>query len=123
MANVGDGLDEPVAAAVEGDPQAVERLLASIRPLVVRYCRARVGRQERSFASADDVAQEGCLAVLTALPRYLHPGPPFLAFLYSTAAPQLADAPRAAARNRSEPVPEVPDAPETDAGPEQRAMH
>ncbi|MDQ7804824.1 RNA polymerase subunit sigma, partial [Amycolatopsis sp. A133] len=51
MANVGDGLDEPVAAAVEGDPQAVERLLAAIRPLVVRYCRARVGRQERSFAS------------------------------------------------------------------------
>ncbi|MDQ7808011.1 hypothetical protein Q5425_30105, partial [Amycolatopsis sp. A133] len=48
---VGDGLDEPVAAAVEGDPQAVERLLAAIRPLVVRYCRARVGRQERSFAS------------------------------------------------------------------------
>ncbi|MEU9690833.1 RNA polymerase subunit sigma-70, partial [Amycolatopsis japonica] len=35
----------PVAAAVEGDPQAVERLLAAIRPLVVRYCRARVGRQ------------------------------------------------------------------------------
>src|SRR4051812_2582730 len=122
MANVGDGLDEPVAAAVEGDPQAVERLLASIRPLVVRYCRARVGRQERSFASADDVAQEVCLAVLTALPSYRDQGRPFLAFVYGIAAHKVADSHRSAARNRSEPVAEVPDGPETDAGPEQRAM-
>ncbi|HWC82865.1 MAG TPA: sigma-70 family RNA polymerase sigma factor, partial [Pseudonocardiaceae bacterium] len=36
---------------------------------------------------------------------------------------KVADAHRAAARNRAEPVAEVPDAPELDAGPEQRAMH
>ena len=96
MANVGDGLDESVAAAVEGDPQAVERLLAAIRPLVVRYCRARVGRQERSFASADDVAQEVCLAVLTALPSYRDQGRPFLAFVYGIAQHKVADAHRAA---------------------------
>jgi RNA polymerase sigma-70 factor (ECF subfamily) len=123
MSNVGDGLDAAVGAAVEGDRQAIERLLAFIRPLVVRYCRARVGRQERSFASADDVAQEVCLAVLTALPSYRDQGRPFLAFVYGIAAHKVADAHRSAARNRSEPVPEVPDAPETDAGPEQRAMH
>src|SRR5690349_18768380 len=70
MTTSGDGLDASVSAAVEGDPRAIERVLASIRPLVVRYCRARVGRQERNFASADDVAQEVCLAVLTALPSY-----------------------------------------------------
>lgn len=122
MANVGDGLEEPVVAAVEGDPQAVERLLASIRPLVVRYCRARVGRQERSFASADDVAQEVCLAVLTALPTYRDQGRPFLAFVYGIAQHKVADAHRAAARNRSEPVSEVPDEPEGDVGPEQRAI-
>jgi RNA polymerase sigma-70 factor (ECF subfamily) len=111
-----------VAAAVADDRRAVERLLASIRPLVVRYCRARVGRQERTFASADDVAQEVCLAVLTALPSYRDQGRPFLAFVYGIAAHKVADAHRSAARNRSEPVPEVPDAPETEAGPEQRAM-
>jgi RNA polymerase sigma-70 factor (ECF subfamily) len=122
MTNLGDGLDAGVGAAVEGDRQAVERLLASIRPLVVRYCRARVGRQERSFASADDVAQEVCLAVLTALPSYRDQGRPFLAFVYGIAAHKVADAHRSAARNRSEPVPEVPDGPETEAGPEQRAM-
>lgn len=111
-----------VLSAVSGERRAVDRLLALIRPLVVRYCRARVGRQERSFASADDVAQEVCLAVLTALPTYQDQGRPFLAFVYGIAAHKVADAHRAAARNRAEPVAEVPDSPEPDAGPEQRAM-
>jgi RNA polymerase sigma-70 factor (ECF subfamily) len=111
-----------VGAAVAGDRTAVDRLLGYVRPLVVRYCRARVGRQERSFASADDVAQEVCLAVLTALSSYRDQGRPFLAFVYGIAAHKVADAHRAAARNRAEPVAEVPDEPELDAGPEQRAM-
>ncbi|WP_438672329.1 sigma-70 family RNA polymerase sigma factor [Solihabitans fulvus] len=117
-----EGRDGLVAPAVAGDQWATDRLLGSIRPLVVRYCRARVGRQERSFASADDVAQEVCLAVLTALPSYRDQGRPFLAFVYGIAAHKVADAHRSAARNRSEPVPEVPDAPVLEAGPEQRAM-
>jgi RNA polymerase sigma-70 factor, ECF subfamily len=111
-----------VAAAVEGDRQAVERLLASIRPLVVRYCRARVGRQERSLASAEDVAQEVCIAVLRALPRYRQEGRPFLAFVYGIAAHKVADVHRAAAKNRAEPVPDVPETPEIVAGPEQLAL-
>ncbi|MBQ0922971.1 sigma-70 family RNA polymerase sigma factor [Saccharopolyspora sp. TS4A08] len=122
MTNVGDGLDALVSAAVDGDRQSIERLLAEIRPLVVRYCRARVGRNERSFASADDVAQEVCLAVLTALPTYKDQGRPFLAFVYGIAAHKVADAHRASARNRSEPVADMPDTPESEAGPEQRAM-
>jgi RNA polymerase sigma-70 factor (ECF subfamily) len=122
MTTSGDGLDTSVRAAVEGEPRAIERVLASIRPLVVRYCRARVGRQERNFASADDVAQEVCLAVLTALPGYRDQGRPFLAFVYGIAAHKVADAHRAAGRNRSEPVADVPDGPEMEAGPEQRAL-
>lgn len=114
--------DADVSAAVDGDPVAVGRVLASIRPLVVRYCRARVGRQERSFASSDDVAQEVCLAVLTALPSYRDQGRPFLAFVYGIASHKVADAHRAAARNRSTPVADMPEEPETDAGPEERAM-
>ncbi len=117
-----DDLAAEVALAISGDRPAVERLLGSIRPLVVRYCRARIGRQERSFASADDVAQEVCLGVLTALPSYRDQGRPFLAFVYGIAAHKVADAHRASSRNRSEPVSDVPDAPETEAGPEQRAM-
>lgn len=122
LASRPDTLNSYVGGAVDGDRAAVERLLGSIRPLVVRYCRARVGRQERSFASADDVAQEVCLAVLTALPMYRDQGRPFLAFVYGIAAHKVADAHRAAARNRSEPVPDVPESADGEAGPEQRAM-
>jgi RNA polymerase sigma-70 factor (ECF subfamily) len=63
-----------------------------------------------------------CLAVLTALPTYRDHGRPFLAFVYGIAAHKVADAHRAALRNRAEPVPEVPDAPDGSAGPEQRAL-
>lgn len=117
-----DGLNSLVGAAVDGDRQSIERLLAEVRPVVVRYCRARVGRNERSFASADDVAQEVCLAVLAALPGYRDQGRPFLAFVYGIAAHKVADARRASARNRSEPVADTPDTPESTAGPEQRAV-
>jgi RNA polymerase sigma-70 factor (ECF subfamily) len=114
--------DEPVADAIAGDDAATARLLATIRPLVVRYCRARVGRNERSFASADDVAQEVCLAVITALPSYRDQGRPFLAFVYGIAQHKVADAHRAAARNRTDPVAEVPDGVAETVGPEQRAL-
>ncbi|MFD9699560.1 sigma-70 family RNA polymerase sigma factor [Lentzea sp. NPDC059081] len=101
-----------------GDRRAIERLLGTIRPLVVRYCRARVG----TFASADDVAQDVCLAVLTALPSYRDQGRPFLAFVYGIAAHKVADSFRSFSRNRAEAVPELPESMDTAAGPEQRAM-
>ncbi|WP_420843915.1 sigma-70 family RNA polymerase sigma factor [Lentzea albidocapillata] len=110
--------DEHVARAVAGDRAAIERLLGTIRPLIVRYCRARVG----SFASADDVAQEVCLAVLTSLPSYRDQGRPFLAFVYGIAAHKVADSFRSFSRNRAEAVPELPESMDTAAGPEQRAM-
>jgi RNA polymerase sigma-70 factor (ECF subfamily) len=122
MTAVEDALDVLVGAAVNGERYAVERVLGWIRPLVVRYCRARVGGQERSFASADDVAQEVCLAVLTALPGYRDQGRPFLAFVYGIAAHKVADAHRSSARNRAEPVPEIPDTQDLADGPETQVM-
>ncbi len=117
-----DLLASLVNEAVAGERHAVERLLASVRPLVTRYCRARVGRGERAYASADDVAQEVCLAVLTSLPTYREQGRPFLAFVYGIASHKVADAHRASARNRAEPVAEVPDGPSTTADPEESAL-
>ncbi|SHL00356.1 RNA polymerase sigma-70 factor, ECF subfamily [Pseudonocardia thermophila] len=114
--------DELVALAMTGDRRAVGTLLAIIRPLVVRYCRARLGRMDRSSVSADDVAQEVCLAVLTALPGYRVQGRPFLAFVYGIASHKVIDAHRAASRNRSEPVADLPDSVESADGPEQRAL-
>src|SRR5215831_7745523 len=118
----GERLDAVVAEAVAGNRDALREVLEIIRPIVVRYCRARVGTTERSGLSADDVAQEVCLAAITALPRYKDQGRPFLAFVYGIAAHKVADAHRAAARDRSEPVPEIPDVAVTEAGPEQHAL-
>jgi RNA polymerase sigma-70 factor, ECF subfamily len=122
MSETTDVSDEMVLAAMAGDRDAVGRVLAAIRPLVVRYCRARLGRSDRSSVSADDVAQEVCVAVLTALPGYRIQGRPFLAFVYGIASHKVIDAHRAATRNRSEPVADVPDAIEVADGPEQRAL-
>jgi RNA polymerase sigma-70 factor, ECF subfamily len=122
MTAVEDDLDVLVGAAVNGERYAVDRLLGWLRPHVVRYCRSRVGHQEKTFASADDVAQEVCLAVLTALPSYRDQGRPFLAFVYGIAGHKVADAYRFSARNRAEPVPEVPDTPDEADGPEMQVM-
>lgn len=111
-----------VAAAVIGERDAVDRVLRWVRPLVLRYCRARVGGQEKTFASADDVAQEICLAVLTALPSYRDQGRPFLSFVYGIASHKVADAHRNAARNRADLVPELPDTPELTEGPEGQVL-
>ena len=117
-----DDLDVLVGAAARGEPHAMDSLLRWINPLVVRYCRARLGRQERTFASADDVAQEVCLAVLKALPNYRDQGRPFVAFVYGIAAHKVADAHRAAARNKADPVPDLPEEPVQGGGPEQRVL-
>ena len=111
--------DSDVPAAIAGDQLATARLLSAIQPLIVRYCRGRIGRQERSFASADDVAQEVCLGVLKALPGYRDQGRPFLAFVYGIAHHKVADARRALVRNRSEPMADLPEVPDDQAGPEQ----
>ena len=118
----GERLDAVVAEAVAGNRDALREVLETIRPIVVRYCRARVGTAERSGLSADDIAQEVCLAAITALPRYKDQGRPFLAFVYGIAAHKVADAHRAAARNRSDPMDVVPERYSADAGPEQMAL-
>jgi RNA polymerase sigma-70 factor (ECF subfamily) len=119
----GDRLDAVVAEAVAGNRDALREVLETIRPIVVRYCRARIGATERSGLSADDVAQEVCLAAITALPRYRDQGRPFLAFVYGIAAHKIADAHRAASRNRSDPTDAVPERFSGEADPEQLAIN
>jgi RNA polymerase sigma-70 factor (ECF subfamily) len=115
-------LESLVAAAVEGDLEAKEQLLGEIHPLVLRYCRGRLGRQETVIGSADDVAQEVCLAVVNALPGYTLRGLSFRAFVYGIAAHKVTDAFRAIGRNRAEPMADLPDTPLVHDGPEQRLL-
>jgi RNA polymerase sigma-70 factor (ECF subfamily) len=109
--------------AAAGDRSATAAVLASVRPGVVRYCRARLGRFDGGYSLADDVAQEVCLAVVSALPRFTDQGRPFSAFVFSIAANKVADAQRAAIRNRAVAGgDEVPDRADPAAGPEEQAI-
>jgi len=111
-----------VDGAAGGDRRALSSLLARIHPLVVRYCRSRLSAGHRSLVTADDVAQEVCMALVSALPTYRRDGRPFLAFVYGIAAHKVVDAHRAAGRSRSVPVADVPETASTDPGPEQSAV-
>ena len=115
-------IDTLVAASVAGDGRARDELLALIHPLVLKYCRARLGRQESLMGSADDVAQDVCMAVVSALPTYQIKGLSFRAFVYGIAAHKVTDAFRAIGRNRAEPVAELPDGPVLADGPEHRLL-
>ena len=114
--------DNLVRAAVAGDILARDRLLGAVYPLVLRYCRGRLGRQTPVIGSAEDVAQEVCLAVVTALPSYVISGRSFQAFVYGIAAHKVADAFRARGRNRTDAMGELPDRPVLHDGPEQRLL-
>jgi RNA polymerase sigma-70 factor, ECF subfamily len=114
-------LDVVAAAASAGDHAAIDELLGYLRPIMVRYCRTKLGRV-RPISSADDVAQEVCIAVYRALPTYQHLGRPFLSFVFGVAAHKVADVHRAAARDRSLPTAETPDTVVTDENPEQIAL-
>jgi len=112
-----------VSRAVRRDPDATAMLLAQLRPGLVRYCRARLGRIGGAYATADDVAQEVCLALLRALPKYRDQGRPFTAFVYAIAANKVIDAQRAAVRAAvAEPAESMMEEPDRAPGPEQQAL-
>jgi RNA polymerase sigma-70 factor, ECF subfamily len=105
-----------------GDSDGVdEAVLRGLRPLILRYCRARLSRQ-----AADDVAQEVCLALMCAwqarpgreLPAT---GRPVTAYAFGIASHKVADAMRAAGR-LAVPVPELPDVPDDQPGPEETVI-
>jgi RNA polymerase sigma-70 factor (ECF subfamily) len=111
------------ASAVRNEPEAVAELLSRIRPMVLRYCRARLGRTGGgAYTTADDVAQEVCIAVLNALPRYRDVGRPFSAFVFGIAAHKVTDAHRGASRDLSHPVEVLPEIEDAERGPESHAL-
>ena len=110
-----------VSQAAAGDSTAMTALLTDLRPYVLRYCRARLGRVAGATDAADDAAQEVLIAVLQALPRYRDQGRPFEAFVFGIAAHKVADVQRVASRA---PIPTdvVPDRVDPTPGPEDVAL-
>ena len=109
-----------LAAAATRDTHARDALLVRIRDMALRYSRVRLGRFGAED-TAQDVAQEVCMAVMTALPTYEERGLPFEAFVYAITSRKLADAQRAAMRNPA-PVESVPDGPDDGPSPESVAV-
>lgn len=109
-----------VPAAAAGDRRALQDLINLIHPPVVRYCRARVGADK--YPTADDIAQEICLAVARAMDGYVDKGLPFMAFVYRVAANKIVDARRSQSRDHSHPMEELPDEEVTKDTPETQIL-
>jgi RNA polymerase sigma-70 factor (ECF subfamily) len=109
-----------LAARAVHDPRAGEELLARVRDMAVRYARVRLGRFGAED-TAQDVAQEVCMAVMIALPTYEDRGLPFEALVYTIASRKLADVQRQAMRGPSL-LEEIPDGADEQPTPEQAAL-
>jgi RNA polymerase sigma-70 factor (ECF subfamily) len=100
----------------------VEALLTRVRLIAHRYSRSRLLHFPGGQQLADDVAQDICLAVLRALPRYRDQGRPFEAFVYGVASRKVADAVRALSRH-PQPIDDLPDEVDSAPTPEDSAVH
>ncbi|MFG1647445.1 sigma-70 family RNA polymerase sigma factor [Amycolatopsis sp. NPDC049252] len=103
-----------VREAVGGDHDAAQRLFRALRPIVLAYCRKRLGR-ENATTTAEDCTQEVLFAVLVARPRYRYRGERFLSWVFGIAAHKTADVHRDRTRSHEHLTP-LPD-PEAATGP------
>jgi RNA polymerase sigma-70 factor, ECF subfamily len=117
---VGD-LSSLAFAAQRGDHQHAEALLERVRAIAHRYSWGRLSGFPGGVFLADDVAQDICLAVLRALPRYRDQGRPFEAFVHGIASRKVADALRALSRHPL-PTDELPERVDDSPTPEDFAI-
>ena len=106
-ADVDAAIQAVVPAAVDGDKRALQELINLIYVPVTRYCRSRMISYR--YPTADDIAQEVCLAVAKAMPDYEDKGLPFMAFVYRIASNKIIDARRSHSRDMSHPTDDLPD--------------
>jgi len=109
-----------VPRAQEGDKRALKEIIQIVHPTVLRYARARINGGRTP--TAEDVAQEICLAVATSVNKYQDKGKPFMAFVYGIAFNKVTDAHRALSRDKSSPTDEMPDQEFSGGTPEDAAM-
>lgn len=100
----------------------MEELFSTLQPVIVTFCRSRLGRGLLSAANADDVAQEVATAVLKALPDYENRLNSFMPFVYGIARHKIADAFRTAGRDRTQAVATVPELVDSAATPEEQFL-
>ena len=113
-----DSLASLVGRAQAGDREAMDRLVAQLRPGVFRYVLARVLDPHL----ADDVTQEVTVTMVQSLHRYVDQGRPVTAWAFGIAANKVSESRRSAYRRREAPVEAVPDQPQDGAEPEQAVL-
>ena len=95
--------------------------MGEVHDRAFRYARARLQRFSQAANAAEDAAQEVCVAVLVALPKYDDRGLPFEAFLYSICARKVADVQRVVIRS-PQPTEVLPEPTEHVASPEDQII-
>lgn len=100
-----DALATLVTQAQGGSHDAMERLIALLRPRVYRYVLARV----LDGYVTDDVTQEVMVTMVAALPRYVDQGRPFAAWVFGIAGNKVSESRRAAYRRREALSENMPD--------------
>jgi RNA polymerase sigma-70 factor (ECF subfamily) len=85
-------------AAISGEPAAIDTLIRHFRPIVYRYCRAKLPDPQ----TAEDVTQEVMLAMVQALPTHRTDEHKIAAFVFGIAANKVAMTHRSAYRRRED---------------------
>jgi RNA polymerase sigma-70 factor (ECF subfamily) len=109
--------DEVVEKAVHGGPAEVNQLFELVQPAIVSFCRTRIGGNA-AFGDAEDVAQEACVSLLAALPKFDRAVSGFLAFAYGIASHKVVDHFRRCGRDRTVTSAELIDSVDSADGPD-----
>ena len=113
-----DSLASLVVRAQAGDREAMEQLVAQLRPGVFRYVLARVLDPHL----ADDVTQEVTVTMVQSLHRYVDQGRPVTAWAFGIAANKVSESRRSAYRRREAPAETLPDRALDDAAEPEQAV-
>lgn len=109
--------------AQRGDRDAMCELMGLVRERALRWCRRRVTAWEERSATAEDIAQEACLAVLIMLPRRRWDDGSFWPMVHGVVRHKVVDVQRRVGRSRDEPCAELPDTVDAlTVGPEDGAV-
>jgi RNA polymerase sigma-70 factor (ECF subfamily) len=96
--------------AAQGDPRALDRLIAHHLPAVHAFVRAHMGQKLRARESTSDLVQSVCREILTHQDRFQHPGEHnFAAWLFVTARRKIANRARNLAREKRDAGREIAD--------------
>lgn len=109
----GEELSELVGRGQAGDASAVDELIRRLRARIFSYVLARIGRREE----AEDVTQETCLALSTALPGFDAASGKFTSFVFGIASNKVLMSQRSRGRRPEVPVAELPEESSPAPGP------